>query len=240
MSRDILMPLAIDAIAIPDGRREIDPAVVKRLADSIESIGLKHPITVRRKGEKYILVAGLHRLEAHKKLKLEHVPACIVTMTNAEARMWEIAENLHRSDLTKLQRAEQITEWIELCKEAKPSGVRTPTGQISGGVTGAARELGLARSSAHEAVQIGTRLTQAAKDAAQEAGIDDNQSKLLEVAKEPPEQQVAAVHRLAIEPRIGKTWRDKFADVWSHGTEDDQAWAREFIDQPVMDRRFGS
>lgn len=34
-------------------------------------------------------------------------------------------------------------------------------------------------------------------------------------------------------------WRETMMCVWSHGTEDDHAWAREFI-KPVMDRRFGS
>jgi hypothetical protein len=31
----------------------------------------------------------------------DHIPAIIVRMTNDEARLWEIAENLHRADLTR-------------------------------------------------------------------------------------------------------------------------------------------
>lgn len=31
-----------------------------------------------------------------------------------EARMWEIAENLHRADLTVLERDEHIAEWVRL------------------------------------------------------------------------------------------------------------------------------
>ena len=74
MSRDIHMPLTIDDIIIKDGRREVDPAVVKRLSNSIDNVGLRHPITVRKHRDKYILVAGRHRIEAFKKLDREHIP----------------------------------------------------------------------------------------------------------------------------------------------------------------------
>ena len=30
------------------------------------------------------------------------------------ARLWEISENLHRADLSALERAEQIAEWVAL------------------------------------------------------------------------------------------------------------------------------
>jgi hypothetical protein len=43
-------------------------------------------------------------------------------------------------------------------------------------------------------------ITPEAKEAAIEAGISDNQSKLLEVAKEKPEKQVGTVHTLAVLP----------------------------------------
>src|SRR5690349_7292916 len=100
---DTQFPIAIDDITIGD-RRAVNAAAVKRLADSIDQIGLRHPITVREKGEKYLLVAGRHRLEAFRKLGREFVPASIVKRTNDEARLWEISENLHRADLTKLER----------------------------------------------------------------------------------------------------------------------------------------
>ena len=45
--REISLPITIDDIDIPDGRRQVNPAAVKRLADSIDHIGLRHPMTVR-------------------------------------------------------------------------------------------------------------------------------------------------------------------------------------------------
>jgi ParB/RepB/Spo0J family partition protein len=230
--RDITMPLAIDDIAIGEGRREVVPSAVKRLADSIERVGLRHPITVRKKGEGYALVAGLHRIEAYKKLGREHIPACIVTMTNAEARMWEIAENLHRAELTKLERAEQIEEWRELMEQFV-----TSNHPAERGVRRTARELGVTPGEVHRSEKI-AGLDPEVKDAAIKAGIDDNQSKLLEVAKEPPERQVAKVYELKGVP-LSKNWRDQFQTMWGKGTEDDHAWARDYIDKPIMDRRHG-
>lgn len=235
MSRDIIMPLAIEDIAINAGRREVDPAAVKRLADSIDKIGLRHPISVRKKGDGYALIAGLHRIEAHKKLGREHIPACIVTMTNAEARMWEIAENLHRAELTKLQRAEHIEEWRKLAEER---GKLSPSAHPQEhGVKKTAEALGINPATVRTAEVIAGLSTEA-KEAVIEVGIDDNQSKLLEVAKQPPEQQVAKVYELKDRTASARTWRDDFEKMWARGTEDDHAWAREFIDQPVMDRRY--
>lgn len=230
--RDITMPLAIDEITINDGRREIVPSTVKRLAESIEKVGLRHPITVRRKGEGYSLIAGRHRIEAYKKLGREHIPACIVTMTNAEARMWEIAENLHRAELSTLERAEQIEEWRELVVQFAP-----PDQPAERGIRKAADELGVTREEVRRAESIAS-IEPEAKEAAVEAGIDDNQSKLLEVAKQPPERQVAKVYELKDRAVNVKTWRDEFERVWARGTEDDHTWARDYIDQPVMDKRY--
>lgn len=237
--RDIQMPIDISDVAIPDGRREVDPAVVKRLADSIDSIGLKHPITVKRHGEKYKLVAGLHRLEAHKKLGLEHIPACIVHMTNAEARMWEIAENLHRAELTKLQRSEQIAEWVSLCEVSRQ--VEAKPGRPEGGTRAAARELGVTESEAQRSVTIAS-ITPEAKEAAQDAGIDDNQSKLLEVAKAPPDQQVAKVRELVLPKTDDDLIEQQFnviMSAWNRASPEARQRFREAIDEPLMDRRFG-
>jgi ParB-like chromosome segregation protein Spo0J len=243
--RDVQMPLAIEDIVIPDGRREVDRAAVKRLADSIESVGLKHPITVRKHRDQYILVAGLHRLEACRKLGREHVPATISTMTNAEARMWEIAENLHRSDLTKLERAEQIAEWVDLVSRNLPE---TPREGRPGAKAAAARELGVTEDEVRRATKI-AGITSEAREAAEEAGFDDNQSKLLEIAKAPPERQVATVHRLrevkmAAEPLSdAESIEIQVAALMASWNKASPEARKEFmarVDTPIMDRRYGA
>lgn len=241
MSRDINMPLAIDDIEIAGGRRTINAKTVKRLAESIDQIGLRHPVTVRRKGDNYILVAGAHRIEAFKKLGREHIPAIICSFTNADARLWEIAENLHRADLTKLERDENVAEWVKLTEEKQHSADKMSDksrGGQEGGAAAASRELGMSERDVQRAVKVDA-LSDEAKDAAREHGLDDNRSALLEAAKEPtPEAQVAKVIQFKDRAVSVKTWRDDFDRLWARGTADDHQWAREKIDKPVMDARF--
>jgi hypothetical protein len=73
----------------------------------------------------------------------------------------------------------------------KPQG-----GRPEGGIRAAERDLGIEHTEAVRAVKIAS-ITPEAKEAAREAGIDDNQSKLLKVAAEAPERQVETVHKLA-------------------------------------------
>ena len=60
---------AIASIYVPTKRRTtIDPKIVDQIAESILEVGQQTPIMVRRDGERFVLVEGLHRLEACKKL----------------------------------------------------------------------------------------------------------------------------------------------------------------------------
>ena len=186
----------VQAITVSLGHRKVDPAIV----DSLKRLGMLSPIIVRVITEDNIhLIAGRHRLEAAKRLGWGMIDAYCFTGDDTEARMREIAENLHRSELTALERAEQIEEWRTLCEDqakvvqlVHPGG-RQPTDH---GVSRAARELGVSRPEIKRAEKIAS-MTPAAKEAAKEAGIDDNQSKLLKVAAAEPEKQVAAVEQAA-------------------------------------------
>jgi ParB-like chromosome segregation protein Spo0J len=60
---------AIDKIYVPAARRKtLKPETVRALAESILAVGLTTPILVRADGERFVLVEGLHRLEACKQL----------------------------------------------------------------------------------------------------------------------------------------------------------------------------
>lgn len=195
---NIQLPIFIDDVVVGEGRRMLDRSIVNRLAESIEQIGLQHPITVRQRGEKYHLVAGHHRLEACKKLKREHVPAIIVKMTNDEARLWEIAENLHRADLKKLERDEQVAEWIKITDRISVQTAPKSVGRPSGGISAAARELGVEETDAKRAMKVAD-LSERAKAAARETGLDNNRSALLAAAKhDTPEKQVASITQQAL------------------------------------------
>lgn len=256
MAQDIHMPLALDEIEIAEGRREINAAAVKRLADSIEQVGLRHPITVRRRGEGYVLIAGRHRIEAFRKLGREHIPSLIVSMTNDQARLWEIAENLHRAELTKLERDDNIAEWIKITERASKSQSESLRADGRGGrpsgIENAARELGIERQDAHRAVKVST-LSDEAKDAARETGLDNNRSALLDAAsKGTVAEQVAEIHRrhtdgpkivkLADEPLNDAEAAEKqVAALMSAWNKAGSVAREEFlnrIDRPVMDKKW--
>jgi sulfiredoxin len=62
-------PFPIANIYVPVKRRAtLDRKTVDELAESILQVGLRTPILIRRDGDRFVLVEGLHRLEACKKL----------------------------------------------------------------------------------------------------------------------------------------------------------------------------
>jgi hypothetical protein len=145
------------------------------------------------------------------------IPATILRATDErEARRVEIAENLHRRELPKLERSKQIAEWINLTQEhrAKKDAKRASyeeeeeaervssqaetklAGRPESGVNAAARELGISQAEAHRSVKIAS-LSPEAMNAARQVGLDDNQSVLVAVAKLPSEQQESKLRQIA-------------------------------------------
>ncbi|MDP6787340.1 MAG: ParB N-terminal domain-containing protein [Rhodospirillales bacterium] len=66
----------IDLIYVPTKRRKtLDPKVVDEIAESMLEKGQLTPILIREDGERYVLVEGVHRLEACKALGDETIRA---------------------------------------------------------------------------------------------------------------------------------------------------------------------
>lgn len=185
--------------------RALDDTAIAGIMDSISQVGLQTPIQVRRDGDRLILVAGAHRLEAHKRLGRDTIAAQIVACTSDEARLREITENLHRAELTLLERDEHIAEWIRLKQEtavaddklARRETVSKGGRGKTGGLRAAARELGVDKSTAQRAVAVAS-LSDEAKLAARSSGIDNSRAALLAAAKEhTPDAQVAKINEFA-------------------------------------------
>jgi len=70
---------AIANIYVPIKRRAtLKPETVQEIARSIIEVGLQAPILVRRDGNRFVLVEGLHRLEACKALGEETIDGYLV------------------------------------------------------------------------------------------------------------------------------------------------------------------
>jgi ParB family chromosome partitioning protein len=112
--------IALDAITIPPGRRALDPDAVERLKQSIVAVGLQHPITVAKRDDTYILVAGGHRDAAARQLGWERIPANVVDLDPLQIELLEIDENLMRSELSTAQRDSAITRRKAIYEQLHP------------------------------------------------------------------------------------------------------------------------
>jgi ParB family chromosome partitioning protein len=120
--------IRVEDVQVGERHRALSDDAVGRLAASLQDNGLRQPISVRVVDEMIVdgditagvpvLVAGAHRLAAAKSLGWSHIDCIEVDDDAIKAEMWEIAENLHRLDLTKEQRDQHIRRYIELV-EAK-------------------------------------------------------------------------------------------------------------------------
>jgi sulfiredoxin len=69
----------IKDIYVPAKRRStLNPQTVHQIAESILEVGQQAPILVRQDGARYVLVEGLHRLEACKQLGEETIAGYLV------------------------------------------------------------------------------------------------------------------------------------------------------------------
>lgn len=71
--------IPVDDIYVPAARRKtLHPETVRHLAEDILENGMKMPIQVRLDGKRYVLIEGLHRLEAAKWLGETAIDAYLV------------------------------------------------------------------------------------------------------------------------------------------------------------------
>ncbi|MCJ2085531.1 ParB N-terminal domain-containing protein [Methylobacterium sp. E-005] len=200
-------PIGVDVIHVGDRLRAVSEPSIAMMAESLAAAGLLTPISVRVVEEMVIdgreiagvpvLVAGATRLAAAKRLGWETIDTLVAEIDEVEARKQEIAENLHRTELTVQERAEHVAEWVRL-REITVSDKLSETRREGrpGEASAVARDLGLGQREVRRAVQVAS-ITPEAKEAAREAGLADNQSALLQVAKAEPARQVAVVAEIA-------------------------------------------
>lgn len=107
----LLPPDKIDASPF-QARREFAPGEIRALADSIAANGLLQPISVRRAGGRYQLVAGERRLRACQLLGMTQVPAILCEFDDAQTAALGLLENLQREDLNPFEQARGLQELI--------------------------------------------------------------------------------------------------------------------------------
>ena len=107
MNKEI-MNVKIDSI-FPNAyqpRKFFNEEALNELSQSIKEHGIIQPITVRKMGEKFELVAGERRWRAARMAELEVVPCNIIEITDTQSAEIALLENLQREDLNFIEEAE--------------------------------------------------------------------------------------------------------------------------------------
>ncbi len=93
-------------------RKYFDEYELCRLRDSIKENGILEPLSVRRRGAGYVLIAGERRLRAAKMAGMKKVPCIIYKTDDANSAIYSVSENLQRCNLTFFEEAEGISRLI--------------------------------------------------------------------------------------------------------------------------------
>lgn len=122
------MNLPLDFIVPADYARPISEPAVAALMESIARLGLLQPILVVASKitrgvlcDGWRIVAGHHRVEAHRRLERSHIEAILIEAANhIETELIEIDENLCRAELTPAQRAAAIKRRKQIWEALHP------------------------------------------------------------------------------------------------------------------------
>ncbi len=114
-------------------RRDFDQEALEGLAESIRSLGVIQPITLRAEGQdKYTIISGERRWRASKLAGLRSVPAYVREANDNDLQTMALVENVQRQDLNPIEIAMSIQRLInehELTQEAlsRRVGIKRPT-----------------------------------------------------------------------------------------------------------------
>lgn len=90
-------------------RKVFGEDALEELAQSIRSHGILQPLSVRRVGVGYELIAGERRLRAAQMAGLTEIPCIIMSMDACESGTAALVENLQRQDLDFIEEAQGIS-----------------------------------------------------------------------------------------------------------------------------------
>lgn len=96
-------------------RRKFDEQALEELADSIRTLGLIQPITVKPKEGKYLIISGERRWRAAQAAGVEKVPAYIRDVDDTNLHAMALVENIQRQDLNSIEVALGLQRLIDEC-----------------------------------------------------------------------------------------------------------------------------
>ena len=110
-------PTEVDVEAIVPGpmqpRTHFDEGALEGLADSIRSQGVIQPLLVRRRGDRYELIAGERRWRAARIAGLVKVPVIVRDVADKDLLEIALIENIQRENLNPIEEAQAYQRLIE-------------------------------------------------------------------------------------------------------------------------------
>lgn len=201
------MQIPISQIKVSEGRREADQEAVHELVDSISKVGLLNPITV---DQEYMLIAGLHRLEAAKLLGWSEIECMVSSLEGLLAELAEVDENVVRKGLSAVEYSDLLLRRKEIYEmlhpEIKHGGDRKSEkikiakcnlDPAKPFIQDTAEKLGVHPTTVARQIQTAKNLTDEAKDIIRDTGTKITKKDALKLSRLAPEQQKEAASRLA-------------------------------------------
>ena len=96
-------------------RTQFEEEALAELADSIRTLGLIQPITVKRDGDRYLIISGERRWRAAQAAGLTSVPAYIRNVDDEALHAMALVENIQREDLNAIEIALGMQRLIDEC-----------------------------------------------------------------------------------------------------------------------------
>ena len=109
----VIAPVTSIAVNPYQPRRSFAPEALEELTESIRQYGIIQPLTVRRQGNGYELIAGERRLQAARKAGLREVAVVIRDCTDDEMLALALVENLQREDLNAMEAANSYQQLMD-------------------------------------------------------------------------------------------------------------------------------
>lgn len=113
-----IQEIDINSIVInPNQPREsIEEESIHKLAESIKKKGILQPILVRKRDDRYEIIAGERRYQSAKLIGMNKVPVILIDADDQEAYEISLIENIQREDLNPIEKAKAFQSYIEKYK----------------------------------------------------------------------------------------------------------------------------
>ncbi|KRB58490.1 chromosome partitioning protein ParB [Rhizobium sp. Root708] len=211
-------------IDIPEDRaRAFDPAWAEALGSMVARRGLINPITVRIVEGRKRLVTGMHRYAAFQLKGWMTIPTRVsLAMSDDEARLDEVMENLGRHELKVLDRCHHLYEMKQVYERLHPEAVHGGArkseiksqrlalemglpvegekAEVFGFARQTAEKVGLSQSAIKLAVKIWKDLSVASRQRCGGTWLADHQAGLKQLSEQTPATQKSVLDILFAEP----------------------------------------